>query len=309
MLDSLFTSVLSSESTASTLTNGAFLLRSLASLALGVAIACIYMFRHRYTKNFVVTLALLPLIVQMVIALVNGNIGAGIAVMAVFNLVRFRSIPGSAKDIGAVFLAMAVGLATGMGYLTLAILFTAIVAIANTVLVLSPLGMQSGGGMDAQEECAINISGGTLELVCTRDGDSIDSNGSIALSGGTVYVSGTTAGDNGAIDSGTGATVSGGTILALSAQGMTETFDRDSTQASIVATGTIVSAGDTVAILDGSGTQIARYTAANQASWIIASDPSMVEGQSYSVQVNGTNVATATATTQQAGNGSGGRGR
>lgn len=98
------------------------------------------MFRHTYSKNFVVTLALLPVIVQMVIMLVNGNIGAGIAVMGVFNLVRFRSIPGSAKDIGSVFLAMAVGLATGMGFVLLAVLFVAIVAVANVVYVLSPFG-------------------------------------------------------------------------------------------------------------------------------------------------------------------------
>ena len=90
----------------------------------------------------VVTLALLPLIVQMVITLVNGNLGAGIAVMGVFNLVRFRSIPGSAKDIGSVFLAMAIGLATGMGFIMLAVLFTIIVAIVNVGYVLSPFGKQ-----------------------------------------------------------------------------------------------------------------------------------------------------------------------
>ena len=60
--------------------------------------------------------------------------------MGVFNLVRFRSIPGSAKDIGSVFFAMAIGLATGMGYLSLAVLFTAIMGIANVVYVLSPFG-------------------------------------------------------------------------------------------------------------------------------------------------------------------------
>lgn len=140
MLDSLFGSILASSETSVSISSSAFLLCSMTSLALGVAIAFIYMFRQEHTKNFVVTLALLPIIVQMVIALVNGNIGAGVAVMGVFNLVRFRSIPGSAKDIGAVFLAMAVGLATGMGYLGLAVVFTIIVAIANVAFVLSPLG-------------------------------------------------------------------------------------------------------------------------------------------------------------------------
>ena len=141
MLDLMFTSVLgSTESVAANVTTGGFLLCSVASLVLGAACALIYMFRHKYSRNFVVTLALLPLVVQMVITLVNGNLGAGIAVMGVFNLVRFRSIPGSAKDIGSVFFAMAIGLATGMGYLSLAVLFTAIMGIANVVYVLSPFG-------------------------------------------------------------------------------------------------------------------------------------------------------------------------
>lgn len=108
-----------------------FLMCCAASIVLGAACAAIYMFRHNYSKNFVVTLALLPLIVQMVITLVNGNLGAGIAVMGVFNLVRFRSIPGSAKDIGSVFLAMAIGLATGMGFIGLAVLFTRILKHTN----------------------------------------------------------------------------------------------------------------------------------------------------------------------------------
>ncbi len=146
MLDTLFTSVLGSEAATASITGGAFLLCSVTSLVLGVAIAFIYMFKHEYTKNFVITLALLPIIVQMVIALVNGNIGAGVAVMGVFNLVRFRSIPGSAKDIGAVFLAMAVGLATGMGYLSMAALFVVVVGIANAAFVLSPLGGQTAKG-------------------------------------------------------------------------------------------------------------------------------------------------------------------
>ncbi len=140
-MDFALTSVFgSTDSLVSSVSTFEFLMCCIASLVLGAAVAAIYMFRHNYSKNFVVTLALLPLIVQMVITLVNGNLGAGIAVMGVFNLVRFRSIPGSAKDIGSVFLAMAVGLATGMGFIGLAVLFTIIVAIANVAYVLSPFG-------------------------------------------------------------------------------------------------------------------------------------------------------------------------
>lgn len=149
MLDSAFSSVLDvTSSSAAAVTTGDFLLCSIVSLALGLGIALIYMFRHSYSKNFVVTLALLPFIVQTVITLVNGNLGAGIAVMGVFNLVRFRSIPGSAKDIGSIFLAMAVGLATGMGYLVLAVIFTIIIAIVNMIYVLSPFGQSKPKGVE-----------------------------------------------------------------------------------------------------------------------------------------------------------------
>lgn len=141
MLDMAFTSVFgTADSLVSSVSTGSFLLCCAASIVLGACVAGIYMFRHSYSKNFVVTLALLPLVVQMVITLVNGNLGAGIAVMGVFNLVRFRSIPGSAKDIGSVFLAMAIGLATGMGYLALAVVFTIIVGVVNVLFVVTPFG-------------------------------------------------------------------------------------------------------------------------------------------------------------------------
>ncbi|MDO4290290.1 MAG: DUF4956 domain-containing protein [Eggerthellaceae bacterium] len=136
-----FTSIFgTADSLVSSVSTSGFLVCCAASILLGMCAAGVYMFRHNYSKNFVVTLALLPLIVQMVITLVNGNLGAGIAVMGVFNLVRFRSIPGSAKDIGSVFLAMAIGLATGMGYLGLAVVFTLVVAVVNVVFVLTPFG-------------------------------------------------------------------------------------------------------------------------------------------------------------------------
>lgn len=138
MFDSIFSDVASTSYSL-----GDFLLCSVVSLALGLVIALVYMFRHRYSRNFVVTLALLPLIVQMVISLVNGNIGAGVAVMGVFSLVRFRSIPGSARDIGSVFLSMAVGLATGMGYLALAAIFTAVAGAAIVLYAVSPLARGS----------------------------------------------------------------------------------------------------------------------------------------------------------------------
>lgn len=106
-----------------------FLLCLGVSLALGLVMALCYMYKTRYTKSFVVTLALLPAVVCVVIMMVNGNIGAGVAVAGAFSLVRFRSVPGSAKEICALFLAMGTGLITGMGYLAYAALFTVIMGI------------------------------------------------------------------------------------------------------------------------------------------------------------------------------------
>lgn len=106
-----------------------FLLCTLVSLGLGIGIAFVSMYRTHISQSFAVTLVILPAVVQVVIMLVNGNIGAGVAVAGAFSLVRFRSIPGSAREIGIVFLAMAIGLADGMGYVLLAVAFFLIIAL------------------------------------------------------------------------------------------------------------------------------------------------------------------------------------
>ena len=106
-----------------------FLLCLGCSLVLGLAMAFAYMYRTRYTKSFVITLALLPAVVCVVIMLVNGNVGTGVAVAGAFSLVRFRSVPGTAKEICTLFLAMGAGLIAGMGYLGFAVLFTVIMCV------------------------------------------------------------------------------------------------------------------------------------------------------------------------------------
>ena len=103
-----------------------FLLCLGCSLALGLVMAFAYMYRTRYTKSFMITLALLPAVVCVVIMLVNGNVGTGVAVAGAFSLVRFRSVPGTAKEICTLFLAMGAGLIAGMGYLGFAVLFTVV---------------------------------------------------------------------------------------------------------------------------------------------------------------------------------------
>ena len=111
-----------------------FLICTAVSLLLGMGTAFISMYKAKCTQSFAITLAVLPAVVQMVILLVNGNVGAGVAVAGAFSLVRFRSAPGTAREIGVIFLAMAIGLATGMGYIGLAVLFFVIVAAVMLLL-------------------------------------------------------------------------------------------------------------------------------------------------------------------------------
>lgn len=99
------------------------------SLALGGLVATIHMYRNVYTKNFVITLVTLPVLVQSVILLVNGNLGTGMAVMGAFSLIRFRSVAGGSREITSIFWSMGIGLAVGMGYVTYIVFFSVIVAL------------------------------------------------------------------------------------------------------------------------------------------------------------------------------------
>lgn len=99
-----------------------FLLCVGVSLGVGFFLALVYAYKNHASKSFIVTLATLPVIVCVVILMVNGNLGTGVAVAGAFSLVRFRSVPGTAKEIGAIFIAMGAGLMLGMGYLGYAVL-------------------------------------------------------------------------------------------------------------------------------------------------------------------------------------------
>jgi hypothetical protein len=142
--------VLESIITGTEITLSAFFICTAVSLVLGVAAAALSMFRAKgkYSQSYILTLAMLPALVQIVIMMVNGNIGAGVAVAGAFGLVRFRSAPGTAKEIGMVFLATAIGLATGMGYVVIAAVFFAIIAAFTLMLTATRFG---AGAADERE--------------------------------------------------------------------------------------------------------------------------------------------------------------
>ena len=128
MIDNLFKGLFDTDLT-TVISVTDFLLCLGVSLVIGILMAFAYMYRTRYTKSFVVTLALLPAVVCVVIMMVNGNVGTGVAVAGAFSLVRFRSVPGTAKEICTLFLAMGAGLIAGMGYLGFAVLFAILMCL------------------------------------------------------------------------------------------------------------------------------------------------------------------------------------
>ena len=129
----MFTSILDTTSGTLSVTSAVYCIG--AALVLGIIIALVYMFSsEKYTKNFVITMALLPVLVMAVILMTSGNLGTAVAVLGTFSLVRFRSVPGTSKEIAGIFFAMAVGLACGMGQLLFAAILTAVISIVFLIL-------------------------------------------------------------------------------------------------------------------------------------------------------------------------------
>lgn len=127
-----------------------FILCIATALVIGFLLSLTYKKQSKSSPGFLVTLAILPAVVGMVILMVNGNIGAGVAVAGAFSLVRFRSVPGTAKEICAIFIAMAAGLAVGMGYLVLAVLFTIILSVAEMLYNTNKMKNFYGNAQDRQ---------------------------------------------------------------------------------------------------------------------------------------------------------------
>lgn len=151
-MDALFKGIFDTELT-NVITLENFLLCLGGALVLGLILAFAYMYKSRYTNSFVVTLALLPAVVCIVVMLVNGNIGTGVAIAGAFSLVRFRSVPGTAREICALFLAMAAGLIVGMGYLMFGLVFVLIMGAA--FVLYTQLGL---GGKQSDDEKVLSVT-------------------------------------------------------------------------------------------------------------------------------------------------------
>ena len=154
MIDNLFRGLFDTDMTV-IITPAEFLTCLGVSLGIGLILAALSQYHTRYTRSFVVTLALLPAVVCVVIMMVNGNVGTGVAVAGTFSLVRLRSAPGTAREICAIFLAMAAGLIAGMGYLGYAVLCTLVLGGAE--LLFRMLSAKADGGASLYKTLHITI--------------------------------------------------------------------------------------------------------------------------------------------------------
>ncbi|MCI1722845.1 MAG: DUF4956 domain-containing protein [Lachnospiraceae bacterium] len=140
----MFTSILDTASGTLSLTSAAYCIG--AALVLGIIISLVYMYSsEKYTKNFVVTMALLPVLVMAVILMTSGSLGTAVAVLGTFSLVRFRSVPGTSKEITGIFFAMAVGLACGMGQILFAAIITVVISLIFVILNKTKFGEKNDG--------------------------------------------------------------------------------------------------------------------------------------------------------------------
>ena len=155
-----------------------------------------------------------------------------------------------------------------------------------------PGGMPPGGQEESDPSLQIILEGGTLTI--DAEGDGIDSNGTVTISGGSLVVNGSVQGGNGPLDAEGDITITGGTVWALGTSDMLQGFAQGSTQASITANiaGT---AGQTLIILDANGKEVARQTASKDLQAVIMSSADLVDGQTYTIQVEGTTQTAAAA--------------
>lgn len=154
-----------------------------------------------------------------------------------------------------------------------------------------PGGMPPGGQEESDPSLQIILAGGSLTV--DAEGDGIDSNGTVTISGGSLVVNGSVHDGNGPLDAAGDITITGGTVWALGTSDMLQAFAQGSTQASITANiaGT---AGQTLIILDANGKEVARQTASKDFQAVVMSSADLVDGQTYTIQVDGT-TQTATA--------------
>jgi len=145
-----------------------------------------------------------------------------------------------------------------------------------------PGGMGGHGGMSSNSNGSIKVSGGNLYIYSSGDG--MDANGTLEVSGGYTVVVGPTQGDTATLDYDKSATITGGTFIGTGAQGMAQTFS-DSKQGVVAISVGNQSAGTKILLKDKSGSTIIEHTPELNFAVVILSSPDIIKGETYAVTV------------------------
>ena len=141
-----------------------------------------------------------------------------------------------------------------------------------------------GVDMDADNDAYILITGGTINI--NANGDGIDSNGCIGITGGSVHVLGPSDNGNGAMDYGICAAITGGEIVAVGGSGMAQGFGDESTQCSaLVNFDEWVDAGETITLTDSDGKEVLSYKVDKKFNSVVISTSDMKQGDNYTLTV------------------------
>ena len=185
----MFESIISISDT--TIAAGTALICIAAALILGLGIAFCYMFTQKkgtYTKDFVIAMALLPAIVSIIIMLVGNSIARAFSLAGVFALVRFRSAPGSAKDIAVIFFTMAIGLACGLGFVLFAAVVMAIICVILVLLSKTKFGELRGANKQLKIAIPEDLNyEGVFDDIFNQYTDEITLNNVKTTNMGTLY--------------------------------------------------------------------------------------------------------------------------
>lgn len=273
MTEKLFSSVLTD-----TLTLSSFLICSAVSIVLGFLLALTHLYKNKSTKSFTITIAMLPLIVQMIIMLVNGNLGTGLAVAGAFSLVRFRSVPGSAKEILSIFMAMAVGLGTGVRYIGVSILFTLFLVAFNFLYTK----------IDFADTSRFNRE---LKMTVPENLNYTEAFDDVFKIFTKFYrlkkVKTTNMGSLYQLSYDGTAVINGGATVIVGSSGMAQGFSENSKQASVLYNlSSIQNSGTAVSISNGQKV-IASFIPSKQYKSIVISSPDIIKGESYTLSLGG----------------------
>ena len=162
-------------------------------------------------------------------------------------------------------------------------------------------GGPGGSGGETVIDGALTISGGKVAVVA--EGDGLDSNGNMYITGGEVYVSGPEKGGNGVFDCNGEFKISGGILVGAGTSSMAVTPSTESEQSFVAITlSSSKNAGTELVLKDTSGNEIVSFAPEMKYQLVVVSASAITKGETYQLYIDGSLAGSATAGSSSSGN-------